>query len=78
MKRCNHSKIHIIEYGTALTYHDREEDGYWSNVSDVGHYTGAIDVKCDDCKLDRTYYRSNTPNWLKQYLEDMRLQSGDN
>lgn len=69
--KCEHKKVTITEYGTSETYHMRRSDGKWDNNSDFGEYTGAINVECDDCKLNKTYTRSNYPKWLLLLLADV-------
>lgn len=69
--RCKHEFINITEFGTSWTHHELEE-GEWSHHSDIGSYTGTIDVHCYDCGLEKTYHSSNRPKWLVKLLESMK------
>lgn len=71
---CKHKRIHLNEYGTSYTYHDREEDGIWTHFNDFGDYTGAIHAKCDECGLNRLYYKNNLPKWLSKYIDEIEAQ----
>ena len=68
---CKHEEISIIEYSIATTFRYREDDGEWLHDSDFGDYTGKLEVKCRQCGLKRTYYRSRLPKWLQSRLAEI-------
>ncbi len=68
--RCKHQNIEIIEYMTASTWHKRVGDKEWLHDSDVGDYTGTVEVHCPDCGLRRIYGRESRPKWLREMMRD--------
>jgi hypothetical protein len=68
--KCKHENISIIEYGTSQTSHDRDSGGEWTHVSDIGHYTGVIEVTCYDCGFNRRYGR-NRPQWIEKLVGEI-------
>ena len=66
---CKHKIVSIVELASAVTSHDREENGEWTHVSEFGHLTGIIEVTCYECGLSRTYGRKR-PKWVVKYIEE--------
>ena len=69
--KCRHTdNIEIIEFATASTYHRKEPDRGWFHDSDFGDYTGTILFCCHECGIEKIYYHSNLPKWVKRRLLD--------
>jgi hypothetical protein len=70
---CKHEKISINEIGDWFSHHDRNKNGIWTHYQTPGNYFNYIDVTCDDCGLNRRYYKKRLPKWLKDYLGEVEL-----
>ena len=70
---CKHVNLTITETGTWFTQHYRESDGTWWHNNEPGDYQDKISVKCNDCGLERDYYKNRVPNWLQSALDDSNL-----
>ncbi len=65
---CKHRNITFIEIGrTQLEWNIEDGKATGSNQR-AGDLDRVIYVKCSDCPLERHYFRSTAPEWVRRYI----------
>lgn len=73
---CAHEEVEITEIwsGHSIT-HYREKTGRWSHNQEPGNPTGKLIVECQECGFNKIYTPSNTPQWVKDLLDEALYRS---
>jgi hypothetical protein len=72
--RCKHLNAKVQEQYIGYGNHYFQNGKFVENWNDASRsdLTDRIDVICDDCELDKTYYRRHLPKWLQNYMSQIR------
>ena len=64
--KCKHPQATITETGEYFVTHDRNADGTWTSYEEPGSKKTKINVSCQDCGLNKDYYKHSLPKWMQE------------